>query len=156
MYIINQDYIKAIEMAQKMAQSESLTSKMFAYSILLDYSKETNNLDSVYYYATEKEKCTVILNEQASANAVIHQNSFYNYTLRDRENLRLLGEQKYLQYMRNIFALISVLIFVLLLWLYERNKSLKRQLALQLSKMELIEVEKKESYHIGRQFDKDT
>ena len=145
MYIINQDYIKAIEMAQKMAQSESLTSKMFAYSILLDYSKETNNLDSVYYYATEKEKCTVILNEQASANAVIHQNSFYNYTLREKKNYIL--EKKNLK--TQIVSLFSILLLMAIIisisYIYKKVKRRnyilsKRNQLLQTSK-ELLCVE---------------
>ena len=83
-------------MAHRLKNSQSLTSKIFAYSILLDYSKEIGNKDSVYYYAIAHKQCIDSLNSQMSSNAVIHQNSFYNYTIREKENVQLKEEKRYL------------------------------------------------------------
>ena len=117
---------------------------IFAYSALIDVLNSKNSIIIRNEYISKYKEILDSVRLNTSRDAVIHQNSFYNYSLRERENLKLQEEQKHLQYTRNILISISVGILLLLLWMYERHKSLKRQFALQLSKLELIKVDTKE------------
>ena len=121
MHIINENYTKAISLAHQLKQSQSLRSRIFAYSILLDYSKALKNYKSVYHYAIEHNKCIDSLNLQASANAVINQNSLYNYTIKEQEKFQL--EKTYLNstifYLSTILILDAVIVFFI--YVYRLN-----------------------------------
>ena len=141
MYIVNKNYTKAISIAHQLKQSQSLRSRIFAYSVLLDYSKLLNKNNSVYHYANEHKKCVDSLNLQASANAVIHQNSFYNYALREKENLLLIGYKDKTKYLY-VLSMLSLIVIVLILYnYYSYRKETKLLSLIQEDKIKKIEFE---------------
>ena len=126
-HIINRDYVKAIELSRKLKHSQSLTSKIFAYSILLDYSKEIENNDSIYYYAIAHKQCIDSLNLQMSANAVIHQNSFYNYVQKEKENHNLKEQRNRIITNSLIVILLLIVVVCISIFAYRiiRKKNIK-------------------------------
>ena len=137
--IFNKQYDKAQELAQELTKSQSVASRLFAFSTLANYAKYTGNETKAYDYIMESYKCQNELNKNVSRNAVIHQNSLYNYALREKENISLKNKQGYFKNTILICVIVIVAISLISLWGYNRNRSLKRQLTLQLSKIARLE-----------------
>ena len=137
--IFNKQYDKAQELAQELTKSQSVASRLFAFSTLANYAKYTGNETKAYDYIMESYKCQNELNKNVSRNAVIHQNSLYNYALREKENISLKNKQGYFKNTVLICVILIVVTTLISLWSYNRNRSLKRQLTLQLSKIARLE-----------------
>jgi|GEM_PF-1360441 len=165
-HIINKDYSKAIRLVQELKESQSLNSKEFAYSILLDYSKEIGNKDSVYYYATAHKQCIDSLNSQMSSNAIIHQNSFYNYSQKEKENYKL-KEQKNKVITNSLIVII--LFFIAIIFVIHINRAIRKKNVclikevqeldyenenLKLEKEDLLSVQEKMRIELLQQLDK--
>ena len=142
-HLCAKDYDNAIAYSQKLLKEGSIYSKKFASNALRYIYKNKNNNKEYNIYTEFYGKSLDSIQQISSKEAIIHQNSFYNYTIKEKENILLKEEKTYFKYKILISSSISIVILLLLLWLYEKHRSLKRQLALQLSKMELIKGQRK-------------
>ena len=139
MEIINGEYENAKKLASRLLGSSNLHVKKYVYETTADLIRHEGYLHKSYNYIKESVRYQDSINSQASQNAVVNQNSLYNYSIREKENISLKNNlllQKCILLMCVIFI---IAISLLTLWLYERNRSLKRQLALQLSKISNLE-----------------
>lgn len=100
-----------------------------------------NKNNSVYHYANEHKKCVDSLNLQASANAVIHQNSLYNYALREKENISLIGYKNKTRYLYALSMLSLIVIALILYSYYSYRKKTKLLSLIQEEKIKKIEAE---------------
>lgn len=116
MSIINCDYNKAELLAKQLSESTSVHSRLFAFGILKDIAKQKNNSTELYEYLDKYGKCIDSINSQASREAVIYQNSFFNYSLRERENHRLKMDRERL--ITHTFFIILVLFVTISITLY--------------------------------------
>ena len=137
--IINKQYDKVQELAQELTKSQSVTSRQFAYSTLANYAKFTGNETKAYDYIMESYRCQNKLNNNASRNAVIHQNSLYNYALREKESSTLKQKQQLLKQKFYLITVCFLVVICLLLYAMYRNRKLKLQLALQINNLMKIQ-----------------
>ena len=141
MSIINGDYAKTEQLSKQLTESSSVDSRWFAYGILKDIAKQRGNNTDSYNYLCRYEACIDSINADASRDAVVHQNSFYNYSLREKENVFLKAKQQRL--LNSIFIIVVVLlILATCVWVYVyKNRNLKLQLTLLLSKIEKLQLQ---------------
>lgn len=126
-------------MAHELIKSHSVTSRQFAYSTLANYAKHIGNETKAYDYVMESYRCQNKLNNNASRSAVIHQNSLYNYALREKESSTLKQKQQLLKQNFYLIAVCFLVVVCLLLYAMYRNRKLKLQLALQINNLMKIQ-----------------
>ena len=131
-YIILKDYEKVESLASELSKSSSLNCREFAYNALKELAEYRNDVKSLYYYTKKYNEILDSVNSMSSREAVVYKDSFYNYSLRERENLKLQAEQKSLYYIIMIIICSLVLLVISMLYLYQRNRSLKLELSLHL------------------------
>lgn len=127
-YIIKKDYPKLEKYAQQLLTSKSIYCKKYAYETLADLSKYKGEKEEAFVYVMKFKECFDSIDDSASRNAIIHQNSFYNYTLREKENIKLRDKQF------TIIALsvcsIFILMFLVFVFVRVNRKTKRKNLAL--------------------------
>ncbi|MBQ7940827.1 MAG: hypothetical protein IJ328_00255 [Muribaculaceae bacterium] len=168
MSMINCDYYKAESLAKQLSESTSVHSRLFAYGILKDIAKQKYNSTELYKYFDKYEKCMDSINTQASREAIIYQNSCFNYSLRERENHKLKMDRK--RIITHTFFIILVLFITISITLYayrsirkenvqlnETNKKLDSENEIIKSeKDELLSTQEKLRIELLQQLDKIT
>lgn len=134
-YFYNKDYKKAETYAKRLVHSASVHSQAFAYNALKEISRARNDMESMCYNIVLYGMCVDSINRTNSSSAVIHQNSFYNYSVYERETheLRSKNEQSYIFLLA--MSVIILLLAVTALWLYLHNRTLKFNLTMQLAEV---------------------
>ena len=139
MYLLDRDFNNAEKLSLRLIQRGNLYGNKIGYRVLANIREMQNQIDESKEYTALYRDCLDSINAQSSKDAVIYQNSFYNYSLRERDNAILKNKQRLSHYIIVSIIFICILIFLLLLLITERNKSLRRQLELQLSRIQLLE-----------------
>ena len=139
-FLSEEKYDKAKKYSIKLKNSNSIYSQKFAYSTLADIAKYKNSLD-IYKYTIKYKSCIDSIDKYASRNAVIHQNSFYNYALREKENLLLIGYKDKTKYLY-VLSMLSLIVIALILYsYYSYRKETKLLSLIQEDKIKKIEAE---------------
>ena len=130
-YLHKKNYSKAEYTSIRLVTSGSLYGLKFGYRALSNIAELQGNHKKAKEYNTRYKECIDSVNNDTSKYAVIHQNSFYNYSLRERENLRLKNKQLtlILVFLCSIIALlifISIIIYINKI-VKRRNKTLSEQ-----------------------------
>ena len=139
MYLLDCDFNNAEKLSLRLIQRGNLYGNKIGYRVLANIREMQNQIDESKEYTALYRDCLDSINAQSSKDAVIYQNSFYNYSLRERDNAILKNKQRLSHYIIVSIIFICILIFLLLLLITERNKSLRRQLELQLSRIQFLE-----------------
>ena len=139
MYLLDRDFNNAEKLSLRLIQRGNLYGNKIGYRVLANIREMQNQIDESKEYTALYRDCLDSINAQSSKDAVIYQNSFYNYSLRERDNAILKNKQRLSHYIIVSIIFICILIFLLLLLITERNKSLRRQLELQLSRIQFLE-----------------
>ena len=87
------DYNKAESLSKTLSERGSIYSKKFAYNTLRDIAKYKGDKVKYHLYIDKYSDAIDSIQWLSSRDAVIHQNSFYNYSLREKEN-QVLREYK--------------------------------------------------------------
>lgn len=138
-YIIEKNYNKLAEFANRLLQSPSLFSKKYAYETLANLAKFKEDKDEAFNYVMKFKECFDSIEKNISRNAMIHQNSFYNYSLREKENISLReykNRTKYI-YVLSLLALIIIILGVAYFVTYKR----KTKLAIHLKEEKIKKIE---------------
>lgn len=148
MSIINRDYNQTEQLAKQLSGSSSVHSRWFAYGILKDIAKQKKQETELYKYLGEYEKCIDSINAYASREAVVHQNSFYNYSLREKES-HILKEQKNRIITRSLSAILLLFIAVFISLyayriIYKKNTQLNNKNKELDSENEILKTENAE------------
>lgn len=130
-YIAEKNYAKAEEMAKKILQEESVYRNEFAYSVLRKISRFKNDNVNYNNYTVKYGIVIDSLRKLSSKEAVIHQNSIYNYSLIEKDNIKLENERLRILIMSIIIILLLAIISVIIFYAYRvvrnKNKSLYRE-----------------------------
>ncbi|MBQ7942000.1 MAG: tetratricopeptide repeat protein [Muribaculaceae bacterium] len=111
-YIIEKNYDKLAEFANRLLQSHFINSKMYAYEIHAELAKFKGNKDDAFDNIMKYKTCLDSIDNNVSREAVIHQNSFYNYSLKEKENTKLKNRQLTITFTA-ICSILVLIIFVL-------------------------------------------
>ncbi len=144
MYIILKQYGKVQKSAQELTKSKSIDSRQFAYSVLANYAKFIGDEEKTYDFVMKYFSCQTGINKNASRTAVIHQNSLYNYALREKESNILRYNQQILKQKISIITISLLVVICLFLFAMYRNRKLKLQLSLQINN--LMKIQKEDFY----------
>ena len=114
--ILKKDYAQAEALSNRLIE-KNIYGKEFAYGVLADIAKSKKDTKRMYEYIAKYKACLDSVDRNASREAVIHQNSFYNYSLREKENLTLRNERlkTYLVSLSIALALLCVIFAVILM-----------------------------------------
>ncbi len=137
------DWVKKF-IAEFLKYDGNIEIKSTAYGALAEIDIATNNVDSLFHHLRLYKWATDSLNRTISREAMEYQHSYFNYSLRERENIRLLEEKHNREIL--IWITISILILVCLIsmYLYNANKRKKLRLELALSKIRQLDREYKQ------------
>ena len=138
--ILSKDYIQVEKFAQELSKSPKLESREFAHNVLADLYRLKNDTQNLYKHVIAYKECIDSINSHASREALIHQNSFYNYSLREKETDRLKDERMNLYIVILITAVVLFIAIIGILIAINKNRKLKFQLALQISYLEQIQM----------------
>ena len=138
--ILSKDYIQVEKFAQELSKSKKLESREFAHNVLADLYRLKGDTQKLYKHVIAYKECIDSINSQASLEALIHQNSFYNYSLREKETVRLKDERMNLYIVILITAVVLFIVIIGILIAINKNRKLKFQLALQISYLEQIQA----------------
>ena len=139
-HILQKDYQTVEKISKDLIINGNLKEKMFAYNTLANLAKYKNQINDLHNYIVKYKECLDSINCKTSQEAIIHQNSFYNYAVKERENKNLKQETHRLYFIIMCgIVLLAIIIFVLLC-LIERHKTIKKLLAIQLSKIEQLNI----------------
>ena len=133
--IITKDYEKAEVLSDRLSKSKNLRSKEFAYSLLADIAKQERNDKKLYKYTLAYKICLDSINSRASQDAIIHQNSFYNYSLKEKEKFKI--EKRYLRNTIIMLFALSVISFItsIIIYVYRSMKKRNKVLFIQNTKL---------------------
>ena len=131
MYLLKNDLDNAEKLSKRLVGSGTLYGLKFGYRALSNIAERQGNHKKAKEYNTRYKECIDSMNKDTSKKAVIHQNSFYNYSLRERENLRLKNKQLTLILVSlcsiiALLILISIVIYINKI-IKRRNKALSEQ-----------------------------
>lgn len=112
-------------------KSKSIYSKKTAYKALTNIADCFEDKENMYLYTRKYNECIDLINNNASKEAVIHQNSIYNYKLKEQKNLLLEKKQDSL-----IITILSLIIIVSALiiiayFIYKHFKSRNKKLLVE-------------------------
>ena len=142
--IIEKDYDKLEKLAHQLLQSSSIYSKKYAYETLAQFSKFKQDTKATFDYVMKFKECFDSIDDSASREAIIHQNSFYNYSLREKENQNLREYKAYTRYLY-VFSFSTVVIIILGLFNFiAYKKQTKLTIYLREEKIKQIEQKLKE------------
>ncbi|MEE1298108.1 MAG: hypothetical protein UHE62_05185 [Muribaculaceae bacterium] len=127
-YVISGDYHKAEKTAKELLKRNTLYCNRYAYNALAEIAKLQKDKDATYKYVIKYVNTLDSINDNASTDAVIHQNSIYNYKLKEQKNLLLEKKQDSL-----IISVLSLVIIVSALvmityFIYKHLKSRNKKL----------------------------
>ncbi len=88
-YLYKDDLIKAEEISKKLVDSHTNYGEIIGYRVLADIAKEAEDEKKIYEYTAKYKESVDLFNSNVSQNAVIHQNSFYNYSTKVKQILSL-------------------------------------------------------------------
>jgi tetratricopeptide (TPR) repeat protein len=111
--LILKDYKKAESIALELLESSSLNCKEFAYNALKEIAEYHNEAKMLYHYTKKYNEILDSINSKSSRDAVIFQDSFYNYSQREKKNMQLEMQKS-----RNLiisFIIVSGLLLILLI-----------------------------------------
>lgn len=149
---------KAKDYSLMLLKSKSIYSKKTAYEVLANIADYFEDKENMYLYIRKYNECIDLINNNASKEAVIHQNSIYNYKLKEQKNLLL--EKKQDSLIITILSLIIIIsaLTVIVYFIYNHLKTRNKKLlaenynllsANNLQKLELsqqlIQIKKLES-----------
>ena len=124
--------------AGNLVNSQSVYDKKDAYGVLFQLALKNNQPDKIHEYAEKYIEAIETINNNSSKNAVIHQNSLYNYSLREKENAKLKKSQSALTIGILITVVVCVLLLLILSTIHMRAKKVKMELVLQKSRIEQL------------------
>lgn len=124
--------------AVNLVNSQSVYDKKDAYGVLFQLALKNNQPDKIHEYAEKYIEAIETINNNSSKNAVIHQNSLYNYSLREKENAKLKKSQSALTIGILITVVVCVLLLLILSTIHMRAKKVKMELVLQKSRIEQL------------------
>lgn len=124
--------------AGNLVNSQSVYDKKDAYGVLFQLALKNNQPDKIHEYAEKYIEAIETINNNSSKNAVIHQNSLYNYSLREKENAKLKKSQSALTIGILITVIVCVLLLLILSTIHMRAKKVKMELVLQKSRIEQL------------------
>ena len=136
--IINKEYNEVETYAHKLELSESVYTRRFAYAILKELAKYRYQPNKLYEYTKKYDESQDDINLNASRDAVIHQNSLYNYSLRETENLQLKHNQHQLYLIILIITVLLLFVICITLLSILHNRKLKSKISLQLAQLEKL------------------
>lgn len=142
MYLINGEHRKVDYLTNKLKNSKNLHSRKYAYAVMADKAKDANDGYGMYYNLSEYLACFDSINANVSREAVIYKDSYYNYSLKEKENLQLKNEQKGLYLTILMIFILCLSITAIVVFLSVKNRNLSLQLRLQLSKIDLLQKDK--------------
>ena len=124
--IILKDYEIVESLALDLSKSSSLNCREFAYNTLKELAEYRNDVKSLYHYTKKYNEVLDSVNLNASREAVVYKDSFYNYSQREKKNMQLEMQKS-----RNLlifFIVVSGLLFLLLftIVIYKRIKKQNR------------------------------
>ncbi len=119
---------RARDYSLMLLKSKSIYSKKNAYEALANISDYFEDKENMYLYTRKYKEFIDSINDNASTDAVIHQNSIYNYKLKEQKNLLLEKKQDSL-----IISVLSLVIIVSALvmityFIYKHLKSRNKKL----------------------------
>ena len=128
--LILKDYKKAESIALELLESSSITCKEFAYNSLKEIAEYHNEAKMLYHYTKKYNEILDSINSKSSREAIIHQNSFYNYTQKERENqyLREYKNRTKYVYILSILALLVIVLVVFNFIVYSKKMKMKAYL----------------------------
>ncbi len=126
--LILKDFKKAELISLELLKSSSLSCKEYAYSALKEFAKYRNDAKNLYYYTKKYTEILELINSKSSQEAVIHQNSLYNYTQREKKNLQLEMQKSRIVMISS--TLVSGLLFILLIIIITFKKVKKQNIVL--------------------------
>lgn len=138
--IINKNYNDVEEYAHKLKLSESIHTRRFAYTILKNLAKSRKQSDKLYEYTLKYDECQDDININASREAIIYQNSLYNYSLHEKENLQLKRKQYRLYMAVLVIVIVLLIVICIMLFFVIWNRKLKNRIALQLVQLEKLKL----------------
>ncbi len=124
--------------AGNLVNSQSVYDKKDAYGVLFQLALKNNQPDKIHEYAEKYIEAIETINNNSSKNAVIHQNSLYNYSLREKGNAKLKKSQSALTIGILITVVVCVLLLLILSTIHMRAKKVKMELVLQKSRIEQL------------------
>ncbi len=116
-YIISKQYDRAEDIAERLLQQNSVYIHKFAYEFLKKLAKYRKDVDALYRYTIKFDECQDSIDNMSDQNAIIHQLSYFNYSIYERENL-VLQANKQRQTIIILTAFILLLFALLLILLY--------------------------------------
>ena len=158
-YLYKDDLINAEKISKKLVESGTNYGEILGYSVLADIAKVNKHIKRLYDYTDKYKKSVDEYNSTASQNAVIHQNSFYNYSTKVKEILSLENSKLRL-YISVILAIIIIIggtIFSAKIYkkISVRNKQLiNRNSELLQSNKELLDANKELHKNVNDLFNK--
>ena len=138
-YTHKKELDKAEAYSNRLVDTGSLYGKKFGYKRLLEIANYKQQKTKLYDYIQKYKSSLDSANNTASTNAVIHQNSLYNYALREKESSTLKQKQQLLKQNFYLIAVCFLVVVCLLLYAMYRNRKLKLQLALQINNLMKIQ-----------------
>ena len=157
--IISEQYKKVQETANRLTNSKKLYTKKYAYEVLSELYLAQSKNDISYKYLQIKKQCEDSINIRTSQEAVIHQNSLYNYALREKENLLLKNQKLQLCVVVLGTILLSIILIIIFFKGYKsyknKNKELKQITYNLLSERnELLTTQEKLNLELMQQLEK--
>ena len=144
-YVLLHDYNQALQYAYKMlgsVQEQHKPERMSnAWRQLYEVFKARGTMDSALYYYVQSDNLDDSLNNVKKANEVVHLQTKYETVQKESQILRLQSEGA--DKNRSItFLAIGIIAFALLagcmVWLYNRVRKQRQQIALQSKNMEVM------------------
>lgn len=99
----------------------------------ISIAKKYNNQILLYTHLDQFLASVDSLNLATTKEAIIHQNSLYNYNLKAKENIQLLKRQQSFSLFIYVAIFFCISFFLISIIIYRHNKSLKQKLRLQLT-----------------------
>ena len=121
------------------------TNNQSAHGVYISIARKNNDLKLLYTHLDKYLMCIDSLNLATTKEAIIHQNSLYNYNLKAKENILLIKQQQSLKLFSYITIFFLILFILISIIIYIYNKSLKQKLRIQLTIINQIKLQLNQS-----------
>lgn len=147
-YLLKQNFPSSMNIANALLHTSSIYNKKMAYNTLSEISRLSGDKDNTYKYTIKYKNTLDSISSMSSKEAIIHQNSIYNYALREQENQSLKIERLRLRTIIYIVIILSLAVCLVLSYLYFKNKRIRLELTLQLQNIEKLKYRQQEESNI--------